>query len=219
LRSNVFARSAARQNSAISAAALSIIFALFAPRIHACDSPDLKSPDQGKATVRFQTTLGRIDIQIDLRRAPRTACNFLKNAARTIYDGGNFGRTVRPDNQRGNSVPISVIQAYPNPSRAPDAVGPIALERTKGTGMQHRNGTVSMARGSADDAVSEFFICVGSQPELDYGGHRNPDGQGFAAFGRVVRGMGVVRRILMSRAVGEKLNPPILIESAKLLSQ
>ena len=57
------------------------------------------------------------------------------------------------------------------------------------------DGAVSMARDGPDTATADFFICVGDQPELDFGGKRNPDGQGFAVFGRVVAGMEVVRRI------------------------
>jgi peptidyl-prolyl cis-trans isomerase A (cyclophilin A) len=79
------------------------------------------------------------------------------------------------------------------------------------TGLQHKDGTFSMARTTPDTGRNEFFICVGDQPSLDFGGPRNPDGQGFAAFGHVVRGMDVVRRIQMSPADGETLSPPISI--------
>jgi peptidyl-prolyl cis-trans isomerase A (cyclophilin A) len=72
-----------------------------------------------------------------------------------------------------------------------------------------------MARDGPDTATDEFFICVGDQPELDFGGKRNPDGQGFAAFGRVVRGMDVVRRIQESPAKGETLQPPVTIERVR----
>ena len=68
-----------------------------------------------------------------------------------------------------------------------------------------------MARDGPDTATSDFFICIGDQPELDYGGHRNPDGQGFGAFGRVVQGMEVVRQIQTARAQGQRLTPPIAI--------
>jgi peptidyl-prolyl cis-trans isomerase A (cyclophilin A) len=195
---------------------LLVIFALLAPRSHACDSPGLKSPDQAKATLRLQTTLGRIDLQVDLQHAPQTACNFLKQLALGAYDGGYFGRTVRPDNQTAARAPISVVQGYANPERNPGALGALPLERTSKTGLLHLDGTISMARVGPDDATSEFFICIGDQPELNYGGRRNPDGQGFAAFGRVVRGMDVVRRIQQSPAIGESLSPPIVIQRARL---
>ena len=66
-------------------------------------------------------------------------------------------------------------------------------------------------------ASSEFFICIGDQGELDFGGKRNPDGQGFAAFGRVVEGMAVVRRIQRQPAVGQTLSPKIDIVNIELV--
>ena len=89
--------------------------------------------------------------------------------------------------------------------------GPIPLERTSKTGLRHVDGTISMARDGPETATSEFFICIGDQPELDFGGRRNPDGQGFAAFGRVTAGMEVVRRIQQSPAREQRLDPPITI--------
>jgi peptidyl-prolyl cis-trans isomerase A (cyclophilin A) len=68
-----------------------------------------------------------------------------------------------------------------------------------------------MARSGADTATSDFFICLGDQPSLDFGGKRNPDGQGFAAFGRVTRGMDVVRKIQKAPAQGQNLTPPVQI--------
>ena len=88
---------------------------------------------------------------------------------------------------------------------------PIELERTSVTGLRHIDGTLSMARGGPDSATSSFFICIGNQPALDFGGHRNLDGQGFAAFGRVTRGMDVVRKIQASAAEAQRLTPPVTI--------
>ena len=66
-----------------------------------------------------------------------------------------------------------------------------------------------MARAGPNSATSDFFICIGDQPALDFGGHRNLDGQGFAAFGRVTEGMAIVRAIQGSPANGQQLDPPI----------
>jgi peptidyl-prolyl cis-trans isomerase A (cyclophilin A) len=167
------------------------------------------------ATVVLTTTLGDIEIEVDLGNAPVTAANFLKYVEAGRYDGGRFHRTVLPDNQPGNTVKIEVVQAGVDPRRQHEDWAPIQLERTRDTGLKHRNGTVSMARDGADTATSDFFICIGDQPELDYGGKRNSDGQGFAAFGRVVRGMDVVRRIQGSPADHQSLTPPIVIRSAR----
>jgi peptidyl-prolyl cis-trans isomerase A (cyclophilin A) len=168
--------------------------------------------------VVVQTDPGEIEIEIDIARAPSTAANFLRYVDAGLYNGGLFHRTVRPDNQRAKPVKIAVIQGAANAARKSEFFPPIALERTNKTGLLHRDGAVSMARAGVDTATEEFFICVGDQPELDFGGKRNPDGQGFAAFGQVVRGMDVVRRIQESTADGETLRPPIKILSVRRVS-
>ena len=93
---------------------------------------------------------------------------------------------------------------------------PIALERTTGTGLSHRDGTISMARFAPDSAVSDIFICIGDQPSLDFGGLRNPDGQGFAAFGQVTRGMDIVRAIQQSPHEEQRLTPPVVIQAIRI---
>ncbi len=163
--------------------------------------------------VVMQTDLGEIEIEIDSAHAPATATNFLKYVDAGLYDGGLFHRTVRPDNQREKAVKIAVIQGAANAARRASFFPAIPLERTNRTGLAHKDGTISMARDGPDTATDEFFLCVGDQPELDFGGKRNPDGQGFAAFGRVVRGMDVVRRIQEAPASGETLRPPVKIQS------
>ena len=104
-----------------------------------------------------------------------------------------------------------MIQAEVSPAREADSYSPILLERTRDTGLHHLDGTLSMARDGPDTAQSSFSICVGDQPELDFGGKRNPDGQGFAAFGRIVEGMDIVRGIHDSPANGQHLMPPVRI--------
>ena len=120
-------------------------------------------------------------------------------------------------NQPDDSVRIEVIQGGANPDRREERYQPIALERTSVTGLHHTNGTVSMARAGPNTARAEFFICIGDQPELDFGGRRHTDGQGFAAFGQVVSGMEVVRRIHSQAAVGQRLAAPVLISGVRLV--
>jgi peptidyl-prolyl cis-trans isomerase A (cyclophilin A) len=177
----------------------------------------LLTPGEPQSTVDVvvHTDLGEIEIEIDSAHAPITATNFLKYVDAGLYDGGLFHRTVRPDNQREKPVKIAVIQGAANASRRSEFLAPIPLERTNKTGLAHKDGTISMARDGPDTAKDEFFICVGDQPELDFGGKRNPDGQGFAAFGRVVRGMDVVRRIQEAPANGETLRPPVKIQRVR----
>jgi peptidyl-prolyl cis-trans isomerase A (cyclophilin A) len=166
--------------------------------------------------VILETEAGEIEIEVDRARAPITGANFLKYVDAGLFNGGIFHRTVRPDNQETKPIKIDVIQAQADPARDAEYPPAIALERTSVTGIQHKDGTVSMARAAdIDSGRAHFFICIGDQPSLDYGGKRNPDGQGFAAFGRVVRGMDVVRKIQMSPARGESLRPAIRIVKAR----
>lgn len=160
--------------------------------------------------VRIETPLGSIEAEIDSARAPRTAANFLAYVDAGAYDNARFHRTVHETNQPTDSVRIAVIQASIDTARGRDRA-PIALERTSVTGLRHVDGTLSMARGGPDTATSSFFICIGDQPSLDFGGRRNLDGQGFAAFGRVTGGMDVVRAIQRSPADGQRLTPPVPI--------
>jgi len=169
---------------------------------------------QAKTAV-IETSKGTITAELFEKEAPNTVANFLKYVDAGLYDGGRFHRTVRPDNQREKPVKIAVIQGAANAARRTEFLPAIPLERTSKTGLAHRDGTISMARDGPDTATDEFFICVGDQPELDFGGKRNPDGQGFAAFGRVVRGMDVVRRIQESPAKGETLQPPVTIQRVR----
>jgi peptidyl-prolyl cis-trans isomerase A (cyclophilin A) len=107
-----------------------------------------------------------------------------------------------------------VVQASADPTREKDFFPPITPERTRDTGLRHLDGAISMARNEPESARDQFFICIGDQPELDFGGKRNPDGQGFAAFGRVIRGMHVVRKIHQLPADGQKLTSPVPIQRA-----
>jgi cyclophilin family peptidyl-prolyl cis-trans isomerase len=169
------------------------------------------------ATVRVvvETELGELQLELDAHRAPITAANFLRYVEAGFYDGGRFHRTVTMANSLNNPVKIEVVQAGPNPAREKAEFPPIKLERTSVTGLHHRDGTVSMARAEPDTATADFFICLGDQPELDFGGKRNPDGQGFAAFGHVVRGMEVVRKIHVAPTDGQGLTPPVKILKAR----
>jgi peptidyl-prolyl cis-trans isomerase A (cyclophilin A) len=161
--------------------------------------------------VIITTELGEIEVELESARAPVTVANFLKYVDGGFYNGGAFHRTVRPANQTAVKNPIEVVQASINPERRGQAFPPIPLERTKDTGVWHVEGAISMARREPDTATSDFSICLDDLPSLDFGGARNADGQGFAAFGRVVRGLDIVRKIQQSAADGERLAPPIRI--------
>ena len=165
----------------------------------------------GKEKIIIRTELGEIQVRIDLVRAPVTSANFLRYIDAGLFDSTCFYRVVRPDNQPKDSVFIGVIQGGRYDDEETGGFPPIPHETTEATGIRHRDGVISMARWTPGTATSEFFICVGDQPDLDYGGKRNPDGQGFAAFGKVTRGMEIVRKIHSIQAPGQYLEKPVLI--------
>ncbi len=160
-------------------------------------------------SVAIDTDFGSILVELYPDQAPRTVANFLRYVDGGHYEGGSFFRTVTDGNQPNNDVRIDVIQAGIHPWKENFAFDPIPLETTDMTGIRHVDGAISMARGDPNSATSSFFICVGDQPELDFGGSRNPDGQGFAAFGRVTDGMDVVRLINQAPAQKQALVPTV----------
>ena len=167
------------------------------------------APDPVRVVV--ETDMGTFELDVDVDRAPVTATNFLRYVDGGHYDGGAFFRTVHADNQPNDSIRIAVVQGGRNPEADVEGFAPIALERTSETGILHTDGAVSMARGGPDTATHSFFICIGDQPSLDFGGMRNPDGQGFAAFGTVVAGMDVVRAIHTAPYEAQQLTSPVVI--------
>lgn len=163
------------------------------------------------------TSLGEIEVEIFRGRAPITSENFLRYVDDGLYDGTAFFRTVTMENQPDSEVKIEVVQGgtMPKDRAYPSTYSPVEHETTEVTGLRHVDGAVSMARMGPGTATSSFFICIGDQPELDYGGKRNPDGQGFAAFGCVTDGMGVVRMIHKQPREEQRLEPPIEIISCR----
>ena len=160
----------------------------------------------------IKTQLGNITIELYPAKAPITVANFLKYVYAHLYDSSAFFRAVTLNNQPNNAVKIEVIQGGNVDSTK--EFPPIAMETTKQTGLLHKDGTISMARGAPASATSSFFICINDQPSLDYGGKRNPDGQGFAAFGKVIKGMGVVKKIQqLYPDQGQYFKPPVTIIS------
>lgn len=168
--------------------------------------------DDHNPQVIIRTERGDITVEVYADKAPITAANFLAYVDAGLYEGTVFHRTVTLASPRNRPVRIEVIQG--GQVSGGKSLPPIALERTNITGVTHVDGALSMARSGPDTATSSFFICVGDQPELDFGGKRNADGQGFAAFGKVVAGMDVVRAIHASPVNdSEALTPPIRILS------
>jgi peptidyl-prolyl cis-trans isomerase A (cyclophilin A) len=161
--------------------------------------------------VVIKTSLGNITCEIDTAHAPVTANNFLNHVKLNTYRDAVFYRVVRMDNQPVSKVKIEVIQGGLYSDEKIDRQPTIPHETTKATGLKHLDGTISMARNQPGTASTEFFICVGDQPELDFGGNRNGDGQGFAAFGKVIKGMDVVRKIQLQKDTSQYLVEPVKI--------
>lgn len=174
--------------------------------------PGLAKGIPDSVLVTMETEVGNIRIVLFNKEAPVTCANFLKYAEQLGSQGGEFYRTVTMANQPDKKIKIEVIQGGFNLKNIDtNTIKPILLERTSITKLSHKDGTISMARSDPDSGSTEFFICIGDQPSLDFGGQRNPDGQGFAAFGMVVSGMDVVRKIQVRPADGQNLTPPVRI--------
>lgn len=167
---------------------------------------------QKKEICIIKTSLGDIIVELYPKKAPITVANFFKYVDAHLYDKTTFFRSVTLNNQQKDSIKIEVIQGGEVDSTK--VFTAIPLERTSKTGVLHKNGAISMARDTPDSATCSFFICINDQPSLDFGGKRNKDGQGFAAFGKVTKGMDVVKKIQLLAPNNEQyFKPPVLIVS------
>jgi len=171
----------------------------------------LNSFSQKTIPCLIKTSLGNISIELYPEKAPVTVANFLKYVDNRLYDGTTFYRVCTPENEKERKIRIQVIQG--GDVAEDKAFEPIVMETTKQTGILHLNGTLSMARDKPNSATSSFFVCINDQPELDFAGKRNPDGQGFAAFGIVTKGMKVVRKIQEQKDKDQYLIDPVKIYS------
>lgn len=150
------------------------------------------APKPATVKVRLQTAEGPILLELEKERAPVTTANFLKYVDGKRLDGTSFYRALSFPGR----TDIGLIQGGVR-SDTKRYLPPIAHEPTSKTGLSHTDGVISMARTTPGTAQGDFFIVLGGFPSLD----ANPaqttgDNQGFAAFGRVVEGMDVVRKIL-----------------------
>jgi peptidyl-prolyl cis-trans isomerase A (cyclophilin A) len=145
-------------------------------------------PQPGMVRVKLVTSAGAITVALDARRAPKTVANFLAYVDDGRFEGTNFYRTAR---RKGNPAMGFVQGGIGTDARR--MLDPLPLEPTSQTGLRHLNGTISMAHGpNPDSANGNFSIMVGDNPGLDARGAN----RGFAAFGHVIAGMDVVKRIL-----------------------
>ncbi len=177
----------------------------------------LSSCEKENPKVVIETDFGDITIELLVDQAPITSNNFIKYITDGRYKGATFYRVVTPDNQPDNKVKIEVIQGGLYEDNQPQNLPPIPHESTDITGILHLDGVISMARYEPGTATFEFFICVGDQPSLDFGGNRNPDNHGFAAFGKVIEGMDVVHKIHKQPEKDQYLEPRISINEMQII--
>lgn len=163
------------------------------------------------------TSQGNIQLKLYPDQAPVTTANFLNYANRKLYDKSVFYRTVHNGNQANNPYKIAVIQGGLYEKEEALHLPAIHHESTQLTVITHQNGTISMARADTGTVTSEFFICIGTQTSLDYGGQRNPDKQGFAAFGKVTKGMDVVLSIHQMPDSNQHLINQVIIDSIRVI--
>ena len=165
--------------------------------------------------IEMNTVYGSIYVKLFVKEAPTTCNNFLRYIDEHRYKDFHFYRTVTMSNQPMSNIKIEVIQGGLGFEKHPLKLPPILHETTNATGIKHMNGTISMARIEPGSASSEIFICINDQPELNYGGRRNIDGQGFAAFGKVIKGLNVVKVIHSLPEKDQFLNKEVKVNSIK----
>ena len=168
--------------------------------------------------VRIETELGDMELEAFEQQAPASASYFLADVRAGRYDGSSFFRIVTLSNQSAEKHRrIAVIQGGLRHERE-DLPPVIPHETTAMTGLNHLKGTVSLARFAPGAVYHSFFICLRDEPALDLGGARHPDGQGFAAFGRVAEGFDTVQRIFARAEQGEYLTNGIAIRRATVVA-
>src|SRR4051812_15110620 len=181
--------------------------------ISAC-SPKYKNPH-----VRIETKFGDVEVELYPDQAPKSVAAFLSYIDSGYYKNAAFYRVLRDDEQPMDAPKAELIQGgiWKTNYKLSSSLRGIPHETTQQTKILHKNGVISLARQAPGTANTEFFICVGDQPGFDYGGPNNPDGQGYAAFGKVVKGMDVVRKIYDQPEQDQALVPPVAIISIERL--
>jgi peptidyl-prolyl cis-trans isomerase A (cyclophilin A) len=163
--------------------------------------------------ILIKTKFGNIKVELYPQQAPLTVSAFLRNVDSGYFKDCSFYRVLRNDNQVTGALHSLLVQGgvwQANPD-SKSKFKPIPHEPTNKTGILHKRGIISMARNEPGTATSEFFICVEDEPGFDYGGANNNDGEGYAAFGKVVEGMGIVERIHLQPEDDQRFTPPVAI--------
>ncbi len=181
---------------------------IFICLITACSSPKYKNPH-----VVIETKFGDIEVELYPDQAPKTVAAFLSYIDSGYYKNASFYRVLRDDEQPSDAPKAELIQGgiWKTNYKLAGKIPGVPHEPTNQTRILHTDGTISLARAAPGTASTEFFICVGDQPGFNYGGANNSDGQGYAAFGKVVKGMDVVKRIYNAPENDGEFDPVIYI--------
>jgi peptidyl-prolyl cis-trans isomerase A (cyclophilin A) len=176
--------------------------------LFSCSQATFKNPH-----VVIRTQFGDVEAELYAEQAPKSVSAFLAYVDSGFYKGASFYRVLRDDNQPSNALKAELIQGgmWRTNRKKAETIPGIPHETTQQTGILHKDGVLSLARLAPGSANTEFFICIGSQPGFDYGGENNPDGQGYAAFGKVVKGMDIVKKIYNARENEQYFTPPVHI--------
>ena len=175
-------------------------------------------PKYDNPHILIHSNYGDIEVELFPKQAPKTVTAFLSYVDSGFYDNSSFYRVLLTegftDNDNVGLIQGGIWQTHPQHLLS---IPGIAHESTKQTGLSHTDGTISLARTKVGTANTEFFICIGDQTQLDNGNNMLGDGQGFAAFGKVVKGMSIVRKIQSQPSNGEIFTGKILISSIERL--
>ena len=185
-----------------------LLFIFFSVFIIGCSQPKYKYPH-----VVIETKSGDIELELYADKAPKSVAAFLKNVDAGVYQNATFYRVLNEENQPSDAFKATLIQGgrWRTKPKNSKPIPVIPHETTQQTGILHKDGVISFAREEPGTATTEFFICIGEQPGFDYGGGNNPDKQGYAAFGKVVKGMDIVRTIYRRPENGQAFDPPVPI--------
>jgi peptidyl-prolyl cis-trans isomerase A (cyclophilin A) len=159
--------------------------------------------------VVIQTKFGDIEVELYPDKAPKSVAAFLSYVDSGYYKNASFYRALNDDNQPTGNAGTAILQGGIWQTKPTIKLSGIPHENTLQTKLTHKNGTISLARQTPGTASTEFFICIGDQKGFDYGGSNKPDGQGYAAFGQVVKGMDLVKQFYTQPTNEDLLQQPI----------
>ncbi len=185
-----------------------LIIFLFATTFFSCQEKRTGLPH-----IEIQTEKGEIELELYPQQAPKTVAAFLSYIDSGYFNNGSFYRVLNLENQPTNAPKTELIQGgiWKTNVKLAMSINGIPHETTKQTGILHTDGVISLARSGPGTAGTEFFICIGKQAGLDYGGENVPDRQGYATFGRVVKGMSIVRKIYRQKENDQYFKPAVAI--------